>query len=148
MKVKMALAMIGGGAAGVLYALASVKCFEALRILSTIPTFGGEDDFTLRFNWFLFVVLPVFAALGVWIVRSFLRFAHSGLAMLTGILIGNFITIFTIRLAQARLESVAIDQTGANQVVIGLLMLWCAFSWTGALLLKILFRQLNERRTE
>lgn len=51
---------------GVFICLGVILVTDQLGIAPRFPVFAGEDDFSIRINYFLFLVIPAFFVIGAW----------------------------------------------------------------------------------
>lgn len=95
------------------------------------PAFAGEDDFDLRFRYFLFMVCPAFALLGAWIGSAFGKDPRAGGLMWLGVLGGSLVTFLVARLLGSAISDLS-TQAAANHGVLVLLAGWIALAALGA----------------
>lgn len=81
---------------GFCFCITSIKTIETIGPHVYFPAFAGEDDFSLRFKFFLFGLLPAFLLIGSWIGHSFYYSIKIGALKFTGIVIGTIVHVFLL----------------------------------------------------
>lgn len=94
--IKKVTCIIVGAICGLCFCIASIKTTEAIGPHVYYPAFAGEDDFNLRFKFFIFGLLPAFLLIGSWIGDSFYSSIKKGFLRFSGIVIGTIAHLFLI----------------------------------------------------
>jgi hypothetical protein len=102
-----------------------------LRVTPEFPAFAGEDDFELRFRYFLFGVLPAFAGIGAWIGSVFSNNPRAGFCMWLGVLVGSVATFSVAWLLGPTIRELA-SRGAANRGVLAMFVAWVSLSALGA----------------
>lgn len=114
---------------------------QATDVSPRFPSDGGEDDFSLRFLYFMFGVCPAFLLLGGWIGLASIGTLRRWIAMWGGATTGTVIAFVGTRILQDRLDSLS-GKFSTTHLVITFYVVWVFLSIVGAASIAGLLRSL------
>lgn len=118
---------LGSSACGLAICFAFIWASQTLGISAKFPSPGGEDDFALRAQWFLFGVCPAFLLLGALIGYFNFRSVRALVVVWCGALTGSVIVFATTRLLQYKID-VLLEDRAANHAVLAFDIAWVGLS--------------------
>lgn len=127
---KLACATVGA-LLGAFFAPAMVKILDATSAAPSFPTFGGEDDFSIRFWMFAGIVVPAFLLLGAWVGLTTVRPDRSWLRATVGAVVGSLVACVVGRMAVHLVAPIA-SRGAANRAVLIYFIGWTLLGVAGA----------------
>ena len=131
--LKRTVAVLFGGFAAAGGAILFATLADRLGIAPSFPVFAGEDDFTLRISYFLFIGLPGFLLLGAWIGWTSLTSPRQAAWMALGCTIGTVLA-FAVPPALASQINTLSTRDAANRAVWMFFLAWVLCSAVGAMI--------------
>lgn len=125
---------------GIFMCLGIILVTDKFGITPRFPIFAGEDDFSIRINYFLFMVLPAFFMMGAWIGSTFSKNKRMASYMLGGVFVGTVVTFCTAYFFSPIIRNISSREL-ANYGVLVFFLSWILFSGLGAWVCEYAFRE-------
>jgi hypothetical protein len=129
--MKKSLLMFFFAIVGIFMCLGVTLVTDKFGIAPRFPVFAGEDDFSLRINYFLVMVFPAFFIIGAWIGYIFNKSRRLASYMSGGVFVGTVVTFGTAYFLSPLISNISSREI-ANYAVLTFFLSWILFSGFGA----------------
>jgi hypothetical protein len=119
------------GLLGLLVPVLAVVGTENLGLAPRFPVFAGEDDFSVRIAYFMFLVLPAFLLIGVWMGIVYDAQRRLVGRMFAGVLLGTLLAFAVVHALSTSIGGIQ-SRDAANSAVLVFLLSWVGLSALGA----------------
>jgi hypothetical protein len=123
--------LFASGLMGLGLCILTVMLSDAIRLAPHFPAPDGEEDFSVRNNWFFFAVCPTFFMIGAWIGHRSVGSARRWLTAWAGGVIGTLVVFGCVRLLQPVLDTLT-ESGAATHATLGFFIAWAVATALGA----------------
>jgi len=128
--MKTAICMALGALFGLGLCLGTIQILNASEVSPHFPAYGGDEDFAIRFNWFVLMVVPGFLFIGGWIGLRLARYFKSAVWAAVGAMCGTLAFVVALVLLKPVIESLS-TQDSANRGAVLSYLAWLALAALG-----------------
>lgn len=129
--MKRAWLAFASGLMGLGLCILTVMLSDAIRLAPHFPAPDGEEDFSVRTNWFFFAVCPAFFLIGAWIGHRSFGSARRWLIAWGGGVIGTLVIFGCVRLLQPVLDTLT-ESGAATHATLAFFVAWVVATALGA----------------
>ncbi len=137
--MKKVIVTLGSAVMGLAVCLCFMWAADVLGLSALFPSPAGEDDYSVRLDYFVVGVCPSFLLLGAWIGYTSVESADQWSGMWAGTVAGSLAVFVGTSLLYRQLETLTASRA-ANHAVLLFFVAWVIFSVCGAALARDLYR--------